>query len=46
MSLVIVVQVKNLKNAAGLYKVKIKNNVSINIVTVAIMIFFLETNTS
>ena len=46
MSLVIVVQVKNSKNAVGLYKVNVKSNANINITTVAIKIFFLETNTS
>ena len=46
MNLVIVVLVKNLKSAVELYKVKIKSNASINIVTVTIKIFFLEVNTS
>ena len=46
MSLVIVVQVKNLKNAVGLYKVNIKSDANINITIVAIKIFFLETNAS
>ena len=46
MNLVIVVQVKNLRNAVGLYKKNIKSDAKINITTVAIKIFFLETNTS
>ena len=46
MSLVIVVQEKNLKNVVELYKIIAKNNVSIKIESVAITTFFLELNIS
>jgi len=46
MSLVIVVQEKNLKNVVELYKIIAKNNVSIRIARIAITIFFLELNIS
>ena len=46
MNLVIVAQVKNLKNAAELYNINAKNKTSIDIETVAIIIFFLELNIS
>ena len=42
MNHVIVVQVKNLKNAAELYNTNAKNKASIDIEIVAIIKFFLE----
>ena len=42
MSLVIVAQVKNLKNAVVHYNISIKNKANIIIETDAIIIFFLE----
>ena len=42
MNHVIVVQVKNLKNAVELYNTNAKNKANIDIEIVAIIIFFLE----
>ena len=46
MTLVIVVQVKSLKNVVEPYKRKVNNNVKDKIVIIAIDIFFLELNIS
>ena len=46
MILVIVVQVKNIKNVVGLYKTKAKKKVTIIIETIVKIIFFLDLNIS